>query len=67
MENTVFNQPSNSENLLLVEALRDSIAQDSSALELPDSHKEEIRSRISTLEEDAKTAVSWETFMKQFL
>lgn len=69
MKNTVIqyiNQLSKSEKLLLVEALWDSIAQDSSALDLRVSHKTEIRSRLSTSDEDAKTAVSWESIVKQF-
>lgn len=69
MENTVIqhiNQLSKNEKLLLVEALWDSIAEDPSAIELPDSHKKEIQSRLETLEEDSKTAISWDSFVKQF-
>ncbi|MDI6400749.1 addiction module protein [Balneolaceae bacterium ANBcel3] len=69
MENTVIqqiNQLSKNEKLLLVEALWDSIAEDPSAIELPDSHKKEIQSRLDTIEEDSKTAISWKSFVKQF-
>lgn len=69
MENTVIqhiNQLSKNEKLLLVEALWDSIAEDPSAIELPDPHKKEIQSRLETLEEDSKTAISWDSFVKQF-
>jgi putative addiction module component (TIGR02574 family) len=69
MENTVIqhiNQLSKSEKLLLVEALWDSIAEDPSVIDIPESHKKEIQSRLETLDEDAKTAISWETFVKQF-
>lgn len=69
MENTVIqhiNQLSKNEKLLLVEALWDSIAEDPSTIELPESHKKEIQSRLDTLEEDSKTAISWDSFVKQF-
>lgn len=69
MEKTVIQhikQLSKYEKLLLVEALWDSIAEESSTIELPESHKDEILSRLDTLKEDSKTAISWETFVKQF-
>jgi putative addiction module component (TIGR02574 family) len=69
MENSVIhhiNQLSKNEKLLLVEALWDSIAEDPSNIELPESHKKEIQSRLDTLEEDSKSAISWDSFVKQF-
>jgi putative addiction module component (TIGR02574 family) len=69
MDNAVIqhiNKLSKSEKLLLVEALWDSIAEDPLAIDLPESHKKELQSRLDTLDEDSKTAVSWESFVKQF-
>lgn len=69
MERTVIqqiNQLSKSEKLLLVEAIWDSIAEDASALPLPDSHKDILESRLRTLEEDSKSAVSWDSFVRRF-
>jgi putative addiction module component (TIGR02574 family) len=69
MDNTVLqhiNQLSKSEKLLLVEALWDSIAEDPSVIDIPESHKIELQSRLDTFEEYSKTAISWESFVNQF-
>lgn len=61
-----ISQLTKSEKLLLVEAIWDSIADDPSAIDITDSQKEVIQSRIETLEEDSKTAISWDSFVKKF-
>jgi putative addiction module component (TIGR02574 family) len=61
-----INQLSKSEKLLLVEALWDSIAEDPFTLPLPESHKIILDSRLSTLEEDSKSAVSWDSFVRRY-
>jgi len=69
MDNSVIQQISQltkSEKLLLVEAIWDSIADDPSAIDLTDSQKREIQSRLNTVEEDSKTAISWDSFVKKF-
>ncbi|MCC5935260.1 MAG: addiction module protein [Balneolales bacterium] len=69
MDNSVLrhiSQLSKREKQLLTEALWDSIAEDPSVIDIPESHKKELRSRLDTLEEDSKTAVSWESFVKRF-
>jgi putative addiction module component (TIGR02574 family) len=69
MEYTVIqqiNKLTKSEKLLLVEALWDSIADDPSVIEIPELHIKELQSRLDTLDEDSKTAISWESFVKQF-
>lgn len=56
-----------SEKLILVEALWDSIASDPSDVEVPEHHKAIIEERLKTLQEDKKSASSWEKIRQKYL
>ncbi len=57
----------NSEKLILVEALWDSIASDPSIVELPEHHKVIIEERLKTLDEDTEKGESWDKFRKIYI
>ena len=48
------------ERMLLVEEIWDSIAAEAEALEVPQSHKEELDRRLAARDADLHTGSSWE-------
>jgi len=49
-----------SERILLVEEIWDSIVGDENALEVPESHKDELDRRLAAYDSDPSAGASWE-------
>lgn len=55
-----ISQLSTDEKILLVEEIWDSVAAEQENVSIPDFHKEILEERLKTLEEDKKTAKTWD-------
>jgi putative addiction module component (TIGR02574 family) len=62
-----LSQLSKSEKLILVEALWDSIASDPNEVEVPEHHKAIIQDRLTTLEQDQQSGLSWEGVRQKYV
>jgi putative addiction module component (TIGR02574 family) len=70
MEDTLIKELSRlnkNEKIILVEALWDSIASDPEQIDVPEHHRNILKERLETLEEDTANGKSWDEIRAKHL